>query len=60
MKQRLEELGAVVTLEVIPTNSLDPEELETIDTGVVIEQSVERGTFYIQEEGASIVLRYYE
>ena len=59
-KQRLEELGAVVTLEVIPTNSLDPEELETIDTGVVIEQSVERGTFYIQEEGASIVLRYYE
>lgn len=59
-KQQLEDLGAVVTFEVLSPTSLDPDEMELVDTGVVIEQSVERGTFYIQEEGASIVLRYYE
>ena len=59
-KSALEKLGAVVELEKLSTEGLTEEELENIQKGVVIKQSVEQGTYYIQNKENVIKLSYYE
>ncbi|WP_294562803.1 Stk1 family PASTA domain-containing Ser/Thr kinase [uncultured Traorella sp.] len=59
-QKTLTDLGAVVELEVISTEGMSEEELLEIERGVVITQSQEQGTYYIQSEGKVIILSYYE
>lgn len=59
-QKTLTDLGAVVQLEVISTEGMSEEELLEIERGVVITQSQEQGTYYIQSEGKVIILSYYE
>ena len=40
--------------------SLTPEELEGIQLNVVIAQTPDSGTYYIQNEGKVVTLTYYE
>ncbi len=59
-KKKLEDLGAVVELKVLSTEGMNEEEILELKKGVVISQSVQSGTYYIQEEGKVITLSYYE
>lgn len=59
-QKTLTDLGAVVELEVLSTEGMSEEELLEIEKGVVITQSQEQGTYYIQSEGKVITLSYYE
>lgn len=59
-KKKLEDMGGVVELVVLSTDNLSNEELDKIERHVVIEQSPESGTYYIQSEGNVITLTYYE
>ena len=59
-QKALTDLGAVVELEVLSTEGMSEEELLEIEKGVVITQSQEQGTYYIQSEGKVITLSYYE
>lgn len=59
-KAELESLGAKVELVSIPTINLTPEELEGIQLNVVIAQTPESGSYYIQSEGKVVTLTYYE
>ncbi|WP_281627124.1 Stk1 family PASTA domain-containing Ser/Thr kinase [Traorella massiliensis] len=59
-QKTLTDLGAVVELEVLSTEVMSEEELLEIEKGVVITQSQEQGTYYIQSEGKVITLSYYE
>ena len=42
------------------SESLTPEELEGIQLNVVIAQTPDSGTYYIQSEGKVVTLTYYE
>ena len=59
-QKTLTDLGAVVELEALSTEGMSEEELLGIEKGVVITQSQEQGTYYIQSEGKVITLSYYE
>lgn len=59
-KKELESLGAIVKLEVLSTEGMSEEELAELQKGVVVQQSVDQGTYYIQKEGKEIQLNYYE
>lgn len=59
-KKKLEDLGAVVELKVLSTEGMNEEEILELKKCVVISQSVQSGTYYIQEEGKVITLSYYE
>ena len=59
-KTLLEEKGAVVTLNQLPTTELSLEEYNALTKGIVLNSSVAVGTYYVQREGASIILDYYE
>lgn len=59
-KTLLEEKGAVVTLNQLPTSELSLEEYNALTKGIVLNSSVAVGTYYVQKEGASIILDYYE
>ena len=59
-QKTLTDLGAVDELEVLSTEVMSEEELLEIEKGVVITQSQEQGTYYIQSEGKVITLSYYE
>lgn len=56
----LESLGAKVELVKLSTEEMSEEEIATLEKGVVIEQSIEQGVYYIQNEGSVIKLSYYE
>lgn len=58
-KSNLEKFGAKVKLEQLPTEDMDEEELEAIEKGVVIKQTPEAGTYYIQEGNSVVTLYYY-
>lgn len=58
-KSNLEKFGAKVKLEQLPTEDMDEEELEMIEKGVVIKQTPEAGTYYIQEGNSVVTLYYY-
>lgn len=59
-KAKLEEKGATVVLNQLSTSEMTLDEYEALNKGVVISSSVEAGTYYVQKEGASITLDYYE
>lgn len=59
-KKMLMDLGAKVELVKLSTEGMSEEELALIEHNVVIEQSHEQGTYYIQSEGNKITLSYYE
>ncbi|MEI7667826.1 MAG: Stk1 family PASTA domain-containing Ser/Thr kinase [Erysipelotrichaceae bacterium] len=59
-KLQLETLGAVVTLNVLPTDTLTPEQLALITYNVVVQINPNVGAYYIQYETSSIVLSYYK
>ena len=56
----LKDLGAKVETVKLSTESLTPEELEGIQLNVVIAQTPDSGTYYIQSEGKVVTLTYYE
>ena len=56
----LKDLGAKVETVKLSTESLTPEELEGIQLNVVIAQTPDSGTYYIQNEGKVVTLTYYE
>lgn len=56
----LKSLGAKVETVKLPTENLTPEELEGIQLNVVIAQTPDSGTYYIQSEGKVVTLTYYE
>ena len=56
----LKDLGAEVETVKLSTESLTPEELEGIQLNVVIAQTPDSGTYYIQSEGKVVTLTYYE
>lgn len=58
-KNSLENDGIKVILEKLPTDEMTPEELDKIETGVVIKQTPEAYTTYRQEGNNVVILYYY-
>lgn len=59
-KSTLEKFGAKVRLEKLSTDGMEEEEIKELVKGVVIKQTPEAGSYYIQEGNSVVTLYYYE
>ena len=55
----LQDMGAMVLASNLDTTNLKPEEIENLQTGVVIKTDPELGSEYTQREDNYIILYYY-
>ncbi len=60
VKSELEALGVVVSTQELSMEGMSPSEIDLLKFDVVVKSDPMPGSFYIQSEGKSVTLYYYD